>query len=316
VLILLALAATVGYLVLSTAVSPRSAATGAGRHLVPPPFVIFRTLAPSAAHGRVAILALAPRADRRVTDLSCLRLHYAGGRGLCATYDGDGSSARYVAHVFDHRFIRGARIELDGVPTRIRIAPTASVGAITTYAEEETAAGERLASHTRIIDLQTGQSVADLRAFAIDHHSFRPLDGPHDIASIAFEDGDRFFATVSTASARYLAAGSLSERRLRTLRAGFANEALSPDGRRLAAKRLDEARGFWRLSVIDLATWAERELPQGTHSVDDQVEWLDDNHLVYHDADGDRTSLWVVAADGSTAPRVLIKDAYSAAIQR
>jgi hypothetical protein len=67
-----------------------------------------------------------------------------------------------------------------------------------------------------------------------------------------------------------LLAGSVAEGRLTVLQRGVANEALSPDGHRLAVKKL--IAGRWQLAVIDLATWTERDLPQGPNSVDDQVE--------------------------------------------
>jgi hypothetical protein len=108
----------------------------------------------------------------------------------------------------------------------------------------------------------------------------------------------------------------MSERRLTILRGGVASEALSPDGGRLAVKRLLPERGFWQLAVIDLGTWAERDLRQGPRSVDDQVEWLDHEHLVYHDVDGESTALWMLPVDGVNGPRILVKDAYSASVQR
>jgi hypothetical protein len=95
-----------------------------------------------------------------------------------------------------------------------------------------------------------------------------------------------------------------------------AAEALSPDGRQLVVKKSVGDRGYWQLAVIDLRTWSERNLLQGPHSVDDQVEWLDEDHVVYHDADEDSTSLWILPVDGVHGPRVLVKDAYSAAVQR
>ena len=100
------------------------------------------------------------------------------------------------------------------------------------------------------------------------------------------------------------------------LRRGVANEALSPDGRSLAVKKLAADRGRWQLAVIDLATWRERDLPQGPTSVDDQVEWLDDHHVIYHGVDGGSTSLWILPADGGSEPTVLLKHAYSGAVER
>ena len=279
--------------------------------------MIFRALGGGDAHGRVALLGLQPDAARVVSPLSCSRVHYSGGRGLCVTQESRPAGIENVAYIFDRRFERSRRIVLDGLPTRLRVAPNGRVGAVTTYMEEETAAGERLATRSRIIDMRTGKQLADLRDFQVENRQLPPIRGPVDFSSVAFErDSDRFFATMATGDERYLVAGSVSERRLSTIRTGVASEALSPGGQRLVVKRLIRERGFWQLAVIDLRTWTERDLPQGSRSVDDQVEWLDDDHVLYHDIDGESTALWMLPADGLNGPRVLLKDAYSGAVQR
>jgi hypothetical protein len=286
------------------------------QHPVAPPFVMFRTLGRDDTHGRIAVLGLRPGATRELTRLSCTRVHYAAGRGLCITHETQDRRVLHVASLFDATLEPGRRIMLDGVPIRVRVAPNGRVGAITTYLEEEGAGGERLATRSRLVDMRSGQPLADLREFRIEHRGLPPLDGPVDVSSVAFErDGDRFFATLATDSERYLAAGSVTERRLTVIRKGVANEALSPDGRRLAVKRLLADRGFWQLAVIELSTWAEQDLLQGTRSVDDQVEWLDDRHVMYHDVDGDTTALWMLPIDGVNGPSVLVKDAYSGVVQ-
>jgi hypothetical protein len=310
------LAAVVGYLLVSMQLGDRPS-DDAGRHPAPPPFVIYRALAPREAYGRVALLELRPGAEPRVSSLSCLRLHYAGGRGLCAIQQPRNEAIVNVVQVFDRSMIAAREVVLDGIPTRLRVSPNGRYAAITTYAEEETPEYERLATRTRFIDLRSGRQLGDLRDFRIEFHESPALSGPMDFSSVAFErDGDRFFATLSTEAERYLVAGSLRERRLTVLRPGVASEALSPDGSRLAVKRLLPDRGFWQLAVIDLRTWTERDLRQGTRSVDDQVEWLDDDHVVYHDVDGESTAVWALPVDGENGPRVLVKDAYSGAIQR
>jgi hypothetical protein len=308
----------IGYLVVSLPLGARrEGATSPPPDPVPPPFIMFRVLSPRQSHGHVAVMGLAPDAELRISKLSCLRLHYAGRRGLCVTQEPASNSVVHVAYVFDEQFEPGKRLVLDGVPTRVRVAPNGRVGTITTYGEEESAQGERLATRTRIIDLHSGRSLADLREFRIDNPARPLVTSVVDFASVAFErDSDRFFATLATDAERYLVSGSINERRLSVIRTGVTNEAISPDGRRLVVKRLLPERGFWQLAVIDLSTWSEHDLRQGPRSVDDQVEWLDDEHVVYHDVDGETTSLWMLPADGINGPRVLIKDAYSAAVQR
>ena len=286
------------------------------QHPVPPPFVMFRTLTASDDHGRVAIVPLdGPLTPRHITSLSCVRVHYAGGKGLCAVPEPGSEVPQHVVYVFDKSLTRGRRIPLRGVPTRLRVAPNGRYAAITTYAEEETPDGERLATDTVVVDLTSGAVLADLRDFRIENDKLRPLSGPLDVGSVAFESsGDRFFAAMWTDTERYLVSGSLEERRMRTIRTGVASESLSPDQRKLVVKKL-LADGFWQLAVIDLGTWQERELAQGPRSVDDQVEWLDNEHVLFHAADDNTTSLWMLPIDGVNGPRVFLKDAYSGAVQ-
>ena len=49
-----------------------------------------------------------------------------------------------------------------------------------------------------------------------------------------------------------------------------------------------------------------------TRNVDDQAEWLDDGRVLY----GLDDSIWVVAADGSGEPRLLLSSADSPAVVR
>jgi hypothetical protein len=278
---------------------------------------MFRSLAPDDGHGQVTLVGLEPDAPRRRSALTCVRLHYAGGRGLCARQETVANRLQYAVYLFDRGLRPGRRIALDAIPVRLRVAPRGQVGAITTYIEEEIDDGERLAMSTHIVDMRSGRVVANLEDFQIENHNLPPLTAPIDVAGVAFEpDGDRFFATVATPLHQYLVAGSLRERRLTTLRTGIATEALSPDGRRLVVKRLIPERGFWQLAVIDLGTWAEHDLQQGPRSVDDQVEWLDNEHVLYHDVADGTTALWMLPADGTGPPRVFMRDAYSGVVQR
>jgi hypothetical protein len=256
---------------------------------------------------------------RQVAGLSCMRLHYAGGRGLCLVQETAENPPTYAAFVFDESFTRGVRFALSGVPTRVRVAPNGRRAAVTTYEEEERTEGERLATHSIIVDLESGRVLADLREFHVDGGALLPAASqePLDFSSVAFEpDGDRFFATLTTSRERFLVAGSVDQRRLTIVRAGIASEGLSPDGRHLAIKRVIDERGSWQLGVLDLQSGNARDLRQSSSSVDDQVEWWDDRHVLYHDVDGDTTSVWILPVDGVNGPRVAIKDAYSGAVQR
>ena len=57
-----------------------------------------------------------------------------------------------------------------------------------------------------------------------------------------------------------------------------------------------------------------------THSVDDQVEWLDNTAVIYGlpraSAGSASSDIWTVPADGTGTPRLLVHDAWSPAVVR
>jgi hypothetical protein len=83
----------------------------------------------------------------------------------------------------------------------------------------------------------------------------------------------------------------------------------------LAFKKLT-LEGKWRLTVLELATMHELALAE-TESIDDQVEWLDNQQILYQSIDPDPPpwmSVMVVPADGSGKPEVFVPNAISPAV--
>ena len=290
---------------------------GAVTQALPPPFVMFRTLAPADRYGRVAMLsAVTPDATRAFTALSCARVHYAGGTGLCLVEEREGNHVVQAAYVFDSSFTRGQRLLLSGIPTRARVSPNGRRAAITVYGEEQMPDGqERLATDSILIDLPDGNVLARLREFVVDGPG-KPASGVAlDYSSVAFaRDPDRFYATLGTTSNWYIVSGSVGTRRLTIVAEGLASEALSPDEAQLAVKQRVGERGFWQAMVFDIVSKSARPLSH-TRSIDDQIEWLDRDHVAYHDATEQGTGIWTLAIDGRSPPRLLIADAYSPAVQ-
>jgi hypothetical protein len=98
--------------------------------------------------------------------------------------------------------------------------------------------------------------------------------------------------------------GSVRARRLTVVRDNVECPSLSPDGTRIGYKKT--VSGAWRFAVLDLATMRDTLLAE-LQPVDDQLAWLDDQHVLY--AKG--MDVDVVAADGSGAPRRYLADAGS-----
>ncbi len=72
----------------------------------------------------------------------------------------------------------------------------------------------------------------------------------------------------------------------------------------------------WRIDVLDLASGVVTPLAHETRSVDDQVDWLDDEHVVYHLTGSTGADVWKLRVDGSMPPEMLMPYAYSPSIVR
>ena len=69
----------------------------------------------------------------------------------------------------------------------------------------------------------------------------------------------------------------------------------------------------WRIHVLDLAKGTEIEVAE-TRSVDDQVEWRDDETVLYalpSDTGGRAYDTWAAPADGSGEPTLMVQGASS-----
>ena len=133
-------------------------------------------------------------------------------------------------------------------------------------------------------------------------------------------DSNVFYATLRTAGTTYLVRGDLGLRNLTVLRDNVECPALSPDNRLIAfKKRIGPADAPWRFYVLDLATLTERPIAAETRSIDDQLEWLDDTHVLYAAPRAGRPSnrdVWVAPVDGSGPARIFLPDAESPIVVR
>jgi hypothetical protein len=151
----------------------------------------------------------------------------------------------------------------------------------------------------------------------LDGQPFREVD--FNFWGVTFaRDSNRFYATLSSGDVKYLVEGDVEARSARVIGRDVECPSLSPDNTRVAYKKAyKDSRGVgWTLHVLDLASGADVALGAETRSVDDQVEWLDDAHVMYHLPSSRGADIWVMAVDGVTSPRILIPLAYSPAVVR
>ena len=293
-----------------TAAAPLVANTGAR--------LLFSNLSTDRNHRAAVVQLELPEGPRGMTALTCRRIYYAGGHGLCLS-EGTGIAAvsgAIVTHayVFGSDFRISHDVSLGGVPSRVRISPDGRYGATTVFVAGHSYADAGFSTETTLINLETGATIGNLEQFTQlrDGRSFRGVDFNYWGVTFA-RDSDRFYATLGTGGRTYLVEGSVTDRRMRTLRENVECPSLSPDGTRLAFKKRvgGLVSGVWRFHVLDLQTQTETALPE-LRSIDDQIEWLDDRQILY----GDGSTVWITSADGSGSPRKFLSQASSPAVLR
>lgn len=278
-------------------------------HAAKRPMAIFRS---TAHHGQVAIArADQPSVAPTLSSLRCDRVYFAGGRGLCLARGGFPVGAR--AQVFGPDLRVRHTVGLTGIPSRARVSPDGRYGAVTLFVTGHAYDPGSFSTQTTIIDLASGQKIADLERFTVLRGERQVTAVDVNFWGVTFaRDSDRFYATLATGGKTYLIRGSVRQRLARVIHENVECPSLSPDGTRIAFKKRTGSKGTpWRLTVLDLATMRETPLSE-QRSVDDQAEWLDDEQVLY----GVGGDVWVTSADGSGQPRRYLAQADSPAAVR
>lgn len=282
------------------------------------PLILFRDASPGDLYGHLAVVTL-PIGDRprQIAPLSCDRVHYAAGWGVCMVTDESRMPVQYSAFTFNRSFVKGPPIALTGPPIRARISPDGRRAALTVFERGHSYADEEFSTRTIVVDTASGRQIADLEDFAVEQDG-RPLKSvDFNFWGVTFtRDGDQFYATLKTRGQKYLVKGSVDARHVAVVHTDVECPSLSPNGALIVFKKPLETEIGWRLHVLELATGAERALNQTRKSIDDQVDWFDDEHVVYHDSASEGTGIWVLSIDGVTPPKLLLTNGYSPAVQR
>jgi hypothetical protein len=285
------------------------------------PHLVFRNTALGSAYGQVAMVALSdPGGPRAVTPASCERVYATSAVQICLAAD-RGLVTTYRMELWSPQWTRTRQTGLAGLPSRARLSRDGKLSATTTFVYGDSYTNPGQFSTRTLISTVDGKSSADLETFTLLIDGSRVTASDRNFWGVTFAaDDDTFYATAATGGKTYLVKGSLAGHRLTSIRTDVECPSLSPDGTRIAFKKHGSLPpGKWRLAVYDLATGKETLLAE-EHSVDDQVEWLDNSHVLYglpRTGSGAATSdIWSVPADGTGTPAVLVKDAWSPAVVR
>jgi hypothetical protein len=262
--------------------------------------------------GKLAVLGTGGK--KTLSKLDCSRLYFAGGRGICVAADGTG--ARYRALIIDDHLKVLRAVPLDGLPSRARVSADGRYGATTNFVTGHSYTfGGGFSTETVVIDMATGKRLFNLEQLTLYDEQGKRIDRPDiNLWGVTFDahDSNRFYATLRANGGTHLMRGDIAKRSAAAIKTNVECPSLSPDGTRIAYKRVVGAKqDRWHLYVLDLKTMKDTPLAED-QQVDDQVEWLDE-HTVLYERDYD---VYEVPADGTGAPKRLIQGAESPSVLR
>jgi hypothetical protein len=301
---------------------PTAAGAEAGAALGAGDRIVFRNTQPGSDYGLVSSVDLDdPEGTRRIDDIACDRVDASAVELACLHVE-RGIVPAYTATVYD---LGGTAVQewpLPGIPSRTRMSPDGSLVATTSFVTGHSYAAVGFSTATTI-HTADGDDLGNLEDWTllVDGEPSAPSD--RNFWGVTFVDDTSFYATVGfTLSQRTaLVRGDLSARTLSTVADDVECPSISPDGTRIAFKKVTDGSGptvHWTPAVLDLGT-GEVTLLAESRSIDDQIEWLDDDTILYGmprpDAVGD-SDVWRLPADGSGGPRILLEHAWSPSVVR
>jgi hypothetical protein len=293
--------------------------------------IFFRYTAPDSNFGKLAVTDYPNMSSFRfVADFSCEVLHVAAGVGICLTAD-RGVFTKYGADLFDSTFKRLFHFDLKGIPSRSRVSPDGKVAALTVFQTGHSYASVDFSTQTLLIDTTSGEILGDLEEFAVslDGQPFKSRD--FNFWGVTFTpDSKGFYCTLSSKGKHFLAKGDIKSRTLSVVGENVECPSMSPDGAKIAYKKRQLVSGRpswipapqvrWRLHVLDLATMNDIPLAE-VRSVDDQLAWLDNFHVLYAlpatpTDSSQNTNIWMIPVDGGAPSKLFLPSAYSPSVVR
>ena len=280
--------------------------------------IAFIDTTPDASYGLVASIdAAQPKGDRHVTGEACDRVYATTDVTMCLRID-RGIVTTFSASLLNARGDLQQSWPLPGIPSRTRISPSGNLVAFTSFVTGESYGSVAFSTATRIVSVD-GTDHGNLEEFALTVDGSAVTSVDRNFWGVTFASDTVFYATASSGGSTWLVRGDLVARTLTSVASAVECPSLSPDGTRIAFKQKRPGdSASWAAAVLQLSTGKVTTMPD-RHSVDDQIEWLDDDTLLYalprEGSPGD-SDVWATSADGSGSPRIFIEHGFSPSVVR
>lgn len=277
---------------------------------------------PGDDYGRLAIRH--EDGTRTLLDRSCLRVHLAADRGLCL------SQQDTVVPSYQATFFEASNPEIEvksypsGLPSRTRISPDGSFSAVTTFVSGTSYADVGSGETTTLVtidDIDGPLRIRGAHQLAIDSNNDRYAIFDAQYWGMTFVDEDEFYITGFYGDAPEIMRGRLSDMTAEPTGWVGSCPSVSPDGQTVVYKEIRDTGGF-DLIAVDVAT-NERWTLGESRSVDDQVEWLDNDTILYalHPEGGETPlqpefDIWMLDIAEGSEPVLFLPNADSPAVAR
>jgi hypothetical protein len=305
--------------VLATVPQSKADVTVDARALGSGGIVVFHDLGtePGGTRGRIAYVPLSdPNGPRHLLGLTCGRVYFKAGVGTCMGYAVHPLGG-YRLLIFNRRMKVEHSYGLPGVPSRTRVSADGRYASSTVFTTGDSyALAGVFSTRTRIYNVATGRALPGLESWRTYRDGDLVTAQSRNFWGVTFApNSNTFYATLGQGTQTWLVRGDIAKRTMTTIHTNVQCPSVSPDGTQVAFKKAISKPAYpgapvsWRFTVLDLKTGRETSLSE-TRSIDDQIEWLNDNEVLF----GDGHNIYVDNANGSGTPRVLIRNADSPAV--